>query len=332
MPRPEYFYYPITDRPYHQRFFYSRISKEDAKRKAEEWKARHITNPVTLAEVAALWLDDVKQDKTPQNYVTTYETPTRTHVLPVFGDTRMVDITEADIRTFYRQKAELSQSALDKIKISICGIFNYALTKHLIDSNPTVWLKPKSKQDVAEKRVLSQKQIAERYSDIERVCPEAAVILLTGMREGEISGIRTDDNIDLDPDIVPVWRSIMPDGTAKPPKNRKARFIPCKQAADLIRRLSLGKPHGYLFGNGEIPAKPSAIAGRIRRALSALELPTLTPHELRHTYATQLRRKGADIYTIQKLMGHSSVKVTANTYVKNEIDPLRDALKAAGMY
>lgn len=39
-------------------------------------------------------------------------------------------------------------------------------------------------------------------------------------------------------------------------------------------------------------------------------IPILTPHELRHTYGTLLRENGVDIYTIQKVMGHSDISVT----------------------
>ena len=56
------------------------------------------------------------------------------------------------------------------------------------------------------------------------------------------------------------------------------------------------------------------------------EVPVVTAHELRHTYGTYLRRHGADIYTIQKLLGHKDINVTAEIYVHNEIDTLRNVL------
>ena len=56
------------------------------------------------------------------------------------------------------------------------------------------------------------------------------------------------------------------------------------------------------------------------------DVPELTAHELRHTYGTMLRRRGVDIYTIQKLLGHKDIKVTTETYVHNEIETLKKAL------
>lgn len=56
-------------------------------------------------------------------------------------------------------------------------------------------------------------------------------------------------------------------------------------------------------------------------------IPILTPHELRHTYGTLLRENGVDIYTIQKVMGHSDISVTADIYVHNDINVLRKQMK-----
>ena len=56
-------------------------------------------------------------------------------------------------------------------------------------------------------------------------------------------------------------------------------------------------------------------------------LPRLTPHELRHTYGTIKREEGVDIYTIQRVMGHSDISTTASIYVHNDIEVLRKQLK-----
>ena len=52
----------------------------------------------------------------------------------------------------------------------------------------------------------------------------------------------------------------------------------------------------------------------------------LSPHELRHTYGTLLRESGVDIYTIQRVMGHADISITAGIYVHNDISVLRKQL------
>lgn len=58
-------------------------------------------------------------------------------------------------------------------------------------------------------------------------------------------------------------------------------------------------------------------------------IPILSPHELRHTYGTYLRRQGVDIYTIQKIMGHKDIEMTTEIYVHNEIDILKKSMEKA---
>lgn len=52
-----------------------------------------------------------------------------------------------------------------------------------------------------------------------------------------------------------------------------------------------------------------------------------TAHELRHTRGTQLRRNGVDIYTIQKLLDHKDINVTAQVYVHDDLETTRMAAK-----
>lgn len=62
------------------------------------------------------------------------------------------------------------------------------------------------------------------------------------------------------------------------------------------------------------------------------EIPVLRPHGLRHTYGSRLydNGHGLDIYTIQKLMGHSSIEVTTGIYVKHDKDFLEKAFQLDG--
>ena len=52
----------------------------------------------------------------------------------------------------------------------------------------------------------------------------------------------------------------------------------------------------------------------------------VTSHELRHSYGSQLWRHGVDIYTIQKLLGHKNIEITAQIYVHADTESLRAAV------
>lgn len=86
----------------------------------------------------------------------------------------------------------------------------------------------------------------------------------------------------------------------------------------------------YVVG-ADKPQSPSTYAKHFKLFMNTMskdiKCPILTPHELRHTYGTLLRESGVDIYTIQKVMGHSDISVTADIYVHNDIKVLKKQLK-----
>jgi integrase/recombinase XerD len=70
---------------------------------------------------------------------------------------------------------------------------------------------------------------------------------------------------------------------------------------------------------------------RLVRRLRARTSVRFTPHELRHTYATELLRRGVAVEVVQKLLGHASISTTIDTYSHLDIEDARRALVAAGL-
>jgi len=145
------------------------------------------------------------------------------------------------------------------------------------------------------------------------------VMLYAGLRLAECANLRWDD-VDMGRGTIAVRKG----------KGGKFRMVPLHTVArDWLERVPPVERLGYVAGGrggrkvtGKTLAKPYEAGGWITDA--GLDI---SPHMLRHTFAVSLLRNGADIRTIQLLLGHASL---ATTQVYLHMD-LRDKEKAIGM-
>jgi integrase/recombinase XerC len=150
------------------------------------------------------------------------------------------------------------------------------------------------------------------------------LLYASGLRVRELAGL-TDDTLDLSHRLVRIFG-----------KGRKQRIVPFGEfaaqalAAYVHERDRLGLAHPE--DNGQIPVFVS-IRGRrfsvrdIQRVVekTRLRLPSgrrLSAHTLRHTFATHLLERGADLRAIQELLGHSSLSTTEK-YTHVSLEHLR---------
>ena len=59
------------------------------------------------------------------------------------------------------------------------------------------------------------------------------------------------------------------------------------------------------------------------------QLPSITPHVLRHTFCTEMANSGIDLKSLQYLMGHSDVGVTLNVYTHASYETAENAMRKA---
>ena len=114
-------------------------------------------------------------------------------------------------------------------------------------------------------------------------------------------------------------------------KGNKERMVPIisKETADMVRKLILAmyrlKTLTFNIGTRGKPITPQAINYHLEVVGKELGF-KVSPHMLRHTFATRLREKGVDLELIQKWLGHSSLQTTliyAKTTAKFELDTLK---------
>ena len=91
----------------------------------------------------------------------------------------------------------------------------------------------------------------------------------------------------------------------------------------------------YVFVNlwAEPRGRPMTYASvdRLVRRLRVCTGIEFTVHQFRHSYATDLLRRGVAPEVVQKLLGHASISTTIDTYSHLDIEDARRALVAAGV-
>jgi integrase/recombinase XerD len=135
------------------------------------------------------------------------------------------------------------------------------------------------------------------------------VLYATGMRVSELIGLRPAD-VDLQVGLLTCFG-----------KGRKERLVPLGREAQrwIVRyleeargRLTRGRPSPTLFVNhhgGRLSRM--GLWGIVRRhALAAGVARILTPHVLRHSFATHLLERGADLRALQAMLGHADISTT----------------------
>ena len=173
---------------------------------------------------------------------------------------------------------------------------------------------------------LTAQQLAVYYMAIEEIVPEPSRTILmllppTGMRIGEITRLKKEELLRRGKTWQFRFRG----------KRGVERKVPLNGAS--IRALTLYfeevQPRGeWVFPNNQgSPITPHTVRKYTRKMAAAYpyELPELSPHVLRHTFASLLLKQGKDLKTVQALLGHKSISTTAR-YLHPDNEMLQDAV------
>ena len=145
----------------------------------------------------------------------------------------------------------------------------------------------------------------------------AILLLLYG------AGLRVGEAMGLSARVLPLAKAMRVIG-----KRNKTRIVPLvpavKQAIEAYVALCPYRLAGdvpLFVGAKGGPLNPDLVRRAVRGARQRLGLPdTLTPHALRHSFATHLLARGADLRSLQELLGHASL---SSTQIYTEVDAAR---------
>ncbi len=218
---------------------------------------------------------------------------------------------------------------------SLRTFFTWMLRKKIITANPMLKVmapkKPKRLpvvvQDVNMHRLLEKNLQAESGDEYIAARDQfiLEVLYSTGMRRAELVGLNIAD-IDISRQEIRVLG-----------KGNKVRSIPITPAlaSHLKKYLEIRQTHAgshdnalFLTGKGE-RIYPRLVHTIVHHALSAITtLEKKSPHVLRHSFATHMLDRGADLNAIKELLGHANLSAT-QIYTHNSIARLKEAYTKA---
>ena len=253
----------------------------------------------------------------------------------------LAEVTRVDVEEFRRHLDHigLAPASVTRCVVAVRNLHRFAVGSGQVQADVTAGMSPGTRSRRLPK-ALSMDQVesllaAPDTSTVEGLRDAALLELLygTGARVSEVCALDVDD-------IRPVWDD--PDlGLRLIGKGDKERIVPLgSYAAKAVDAwLIRGRPAWAEIGNGEHAlllntrgrrlSRQSAWAV-IRRAGEAagLDVEHLSPHSLRHSYATHLLDGGADVRVVQELLGHSSV-TTTQIYTLVTADHLREVYRSS---
>ena len=320
---------------------------------------------VTLNDVFTLWAKVKRglKDNTFQNYLYLY----RQFVEPDFGKSKVSALKKSDVKQFYNTLADergLQISTIDSVHTVLHQVLDMAVDDCYLRSNPSDNVLRELKKahqfetnrrkalTVAEQNLLLS--YLSKTPKYQHWCPIFAVMLGTGLRVGEATGLRWCD-VDMENGIISVNHTLVYYNhrdekgcyfSINTPKTKagireipmtegvKQAFLMEKEFQEECGMKSVSHIEGYsdfvfVNRNGEVQHQ-----GTLNKALQRIMrdcnsevlekkgvdsdpvlLPKFSCHVLRHTFATRMCESGLNVKVVQSVLGHADVTTTLDIYV-----------------
>ncbi len=310
------------------------------------------------------WLENyAKPNVRPRTYEK-YSGTLKAYILPVFENVLLNELTAADLQKNFNRLLEtgrtdgtgLSSSTVRGTRRYLSMCIDDAVKSGLVSSNVVRLTKaPKlSKKEIA---VLSKDEIARLINAAKEIDHQFMSVVMpqiisltvhTGMRQGEVFGLKWED-VDFEKSCLFIRRSlahVIGKGAvfqAPKTKNSIRRILLMPEDIKNLRvykkwQENYSEELGDLFAGHNLvftspfgePISPTNFSRRyFKPLLKKCDISSdFTFHGLRHTHATLLLRQGVNPKIVQERLGHSSIKVTMDTYSHVLPDMQRQAVDA----
>ena len=291
---------------------------------------------ITLMEWYETWLEEYKKNRVKIGTYTSYEKYYKSTINNRLGNKELSEIRGEHIQKLYNDmvKEGYAISSIKIVSAILNGCLQQAMKNGLIERNPVKLAElPRQTGTKKERTAMTKEQqdLFMKYAEESYLYHFFSVMLRTGMRKGEMQGLKYSD-IDKKQNVIHVRRTLKYiEGKGyfeDTPKTRTStRDIPLTAAItehiEAQRKywgFKVVRMDQYLFcnENGD-PISRERIQGEIDRIIKRIksdgyDFPRITSHVFRHTFATRAIEAGMPPQVLKTILGHSSLAMTMDLY------------------
>ncbi len=253
-----------------------------------------------------------------------YMTNLNKHILPQIGETELNRITPDTLDEINRKWTQLSNKSKIYCHATLRKMLNYAIKRGYLDKNPYAQF-DMPRAEKYNYTTLSEEDIKRMLIDVKgwRIEAPVTMALCYGLRRGECLGIKAQD-IDIKNNILHIQRT-------RSWEYGRHTVTPCKTDKS-NRYILINTEHAIMLtGYAEERAReltPQSLDKEFNKFISLYSYPDIRFHDLRHSYATLMLKKGINPKIVSTVLGHSKVDTTLDIYSHPDVTMQQACLDA----
>lgn len=290
---------------------------------------------LTVEQWLNTWMNDVIKLSRAETTAYSYQKMIDNHIVPALGKVELQKLTPTMLQKYYADKIRagtISSNTVRKHHDLMNTAFQMAVKQGLILSNPAANVEaPTVKRAEIKYYSVEQLQTLLKLSEGTRLEVLIKLAGLLGLRREEIMGL-TWDRVDFEKKKIIIAEARTMAGNTVVTKDTKnatstRTLYMTEEIEDVLRRekakqaeykQALGggyQDSGYVFTHEDgRPVRPNYASELFTKFIADNNLPPLTLHGLRHSFASIANAKGIPMYDIGKALGHSSPATTSRVY------------------
>ncbi len=307
---------------------------------------------LTLGQWLTYWLEQIIKPSRSASTAHGYTMIIRNHLSPSLGTTQISKLTAAQVQMYLNrmQAKGLCANTVRKHYMLLHNALEHARKQDLVMRNVTEYVTPPTASDPTH-HFYDSETMARLFEILAGTSMEPVVKLAgyLGLRRAEICGLKW-NHVDREQKVITIAEArttVNGRPVNKSTKNRSSirrlGYAGLLDMEELIERLwnqrqeemeRMGdryEDNGYVIcHDGGRPYQADYLSNRLQRVLSKTELPYVTLHGLRHSFASIANSQNVPLFGISRALGHSTTSTTSRIYMHLFDDTHLSVVQAVG--